>query len=251
MTTITSQNEAGRENLYDPFRERAKALRNQPEIFRSTLMTALIAESVGLGVPAEAEYFTAAYGDPAGSDYWNAHLSEPMQVGAFAYLLSVHLPLKPEQLEAAKIAIIIALQDAATTGERLFVGDISPLVTFESSKRDLSVLINVKVRPRAAVDWLLSKPKREHLVPGSLRSFVDRRSAASTRPRLVTRKSAEPFVAEFIEREKRAGRRPTLMGVEAAAREANLRGGRHHLRDAFHHHPEIVVKEGRPSKLAK
>jgi hypothetical protein len=238
-------------DLKQQFIERARTLSKEPEIFRSTLMTALIAESVGLGVRAEAEYFTAAYGDPAGSDYWNANLSQSMRVGAFAYLLSVHLPLKPEQLEAARIAIILALQDAATMGERLFVGDVSPLLALESPECDFSVLINVKVCPRAAVDWLLSKPKREHLVPGSLRSFVDSRSATSTRPRLLTRKSAERFVAEFIEREKRAGRRPTLKGVEAAAREANLRGGRQYLRDAFHRAPDVVVKEGRPSKLAK
>jgi hypothetical protein len=174
-----------------------------------------------------------------------------MRVGAFAYLLSVHLPIKPEQLEATKIAITLALRDAAAAGERLFVGDISPLLAIESPECDFSVLINVKARPRAAVDWLLSKPKREHLVPDSLRSFVDSRSAVSTRPRLLTGKSAERFVAEFIDQEKKAGRRPTLKGVEAAAREANFRGGRQYLRDAFHRAPDVVVKEGRPSKLAK
>jgi hypothetical protein len=131
-------------------------------------MTALIADSVGLGVPADVDYFMAAYGDSAGRDYWNAHLSEPMRVGAFAYLLSVHLPLKAEQLEAAKIAITPALRDAAVAGERMFVGDIEPLLAFESPRYEFSVLMNVKVRPRAAVDWLLSKPKREHLVPDSL-----------------------------------------------------------------------------------
>jgi hypothetical protein len=251
MARNSIQNEAASQDLKCTLRERAKALSEQPEIFRSTLMTALIADSVGLGVPAESEYFAAAYGDPAGRDYWNAHLSEAMRVGAFAYLLSVHLPLKPEQLEAAKTAIILALRDAAAAGERLFVGSTAPLLTFEHPNRDFAALLDVKVRPRAAIDWLLSKPKREHLVPSSLRNFVDSRSATPTKPRSLLRKSAERFVAEFIEREKKAGRRPTLKNAEAAAREANLRGGRQFLRDAFHRSPEVVVKEGRPSKRAK
>jgi hypothetical protein len=168
-------------DLKQQFVDRARALSKESEIFRSTLMTALIAESVGLGVPAESEFFAAAYGDPVGRDYWNAHLSEPMRVGAFAYLLSVHLPLNPKQFESAKIAITLALRDAAAAGERLFVGNIAPLLAFESAKRDFSVLINVRVRPRAAVEWLLSKPKREHLIPGSLRTFVEDRSMSSAK----------------------------------------------------------------------
>jgi hypothetical protein len=64
-------------------------------------------------------------------------------------------------------------------------------------------------------------------------------------------KNAEGFVAKFADGEKKAGRRPTLKGLEAAARKAGLRGGRQYLRDAFHRAPDVVVKEGRPSKLAK
>jgi hypothetical protein len=133
----------------------------------------------------------------------------------------------------------------------LFVGNIAPLLAFESAKRDFSVLINVRVRPRAAVEWLLSKPKREHLIPGSLRTFVEDRSMSSAKPQPLTRKNAERFVAEFSDGEKKAGRHPTLKGLETAARKAGLRGGRQYLRDAFHRAPGVVVKEGRPSKLAK
>ncbi len=165
-------------------------------------------------------------------------------------MLSVHLPLKPEQLEAAKIAVTLALRDAAAAGERLFVGSIAPLLMFDRPSGDFVALRDVKVRPRAAVEWLLSKPKREHLVCGSLRSFVENGSEA-TKSRSLTRKSAVRLVAEFVDREKKAGRQPILKGVEAAAREANLRGGRQFLRDAFHRAPDVVVKEGRPSKLAR
>jgi hypothetical protein len=238
-------------DLKQKFVDRARSLSKESENSRSTLMTALIAESVGLGVAGESEYFTPAYGDPTGSDYWNAYLSEPMRVGAFAYLLSVHLPLNPEQFESAKIAITLALRDAAAAGERLFVGNFAPLLAFESAKRDFSVLIDVRVRPRAAVEWLLSKPRREHLIPGSLRIFVKDRSMSSANPRPLTMKNAERFVAKFADEEKKAGRHPTLKGLEAAARKAGLRGGRQYLRDAFHRAPDVVVKEGRPSKLAK
>jgi hypothetical protein len=80
---------------------------------------------------------------------------------------------------------------------------------------------------------------------------VESRSAVSAQSRPLTRKKADRFAAEFIEREKQAGRRLTLKGLEEAAKEAKLRGGRQYLREAFHRAPDVVVKEGRPSKLAK
>jgi hypothetical protein len=36
-----------------------------------------------------------------------------------------------------------------------------------------SRIANFRVRPRAAAKWLLRKPKREHLVPPSLRAFLE------------------------------------------------------------------------------
>jgi hypothetical protein len=86
------------------------------------LVTSLINETAPFGVRAEADIFEAAY-DATGQDYWQAHLSEPMLVGAFAYLLSVHLLVNAQQLEDARIAIIIALRDAAAADERWFIGD--------------------------------------------------------------------------------------------------------------------------------
>jgi hypothetical protein len=250
MTAVTLQN-IDLENLHALFRERASALRNQPEIFRPALVTALIAESVEYGVSAESEYFELAYGDPAGRDYWEVHLREPMRVGGFAHLLSVHLPIERERLESAKIAVALALRAAAATGERLFLGDVAGLLAFDGPEYDFHALIRIRVRARLAVEWLLSKPEREHLVPGSLRDLVEHTSAVSVKPRPLTTKSAGRFVAEFIDREKKAGRRPTIDGLEAAAKQAGLRGGREFLRDAFRRAPGVVVKEGRPSKLAE
>lgn len=234
------------------FIERAKALSKEPEIFRSVLMTSLIAESVGFGIPADAEYFEAAYGDRAGRGYWDAYLSEPMRVGAFAYLLSVHMPVSSDRLEAARVAITLALRDAAAAGERLFIGDIGPLLA--PAKYDFDALIGIKVKTLLAVKWLLSKPRREYLVAASLRSFLELsrdHSTAPTKPRLFSRSYADKFAAEYINEEKAAGRSPTLVGLEDAAKKAGFHGGREYLRDAFHRSPDVVVKEGRPSKLAQ
>jgi hypothetical protein len=68
---------------------------------------------------------------------------------------------------------------------------------------------------------------------------------ASKRP--VTRNVAATFTAEYIATEKRAGRRPTMAGLERAAADAGLRGGREFLRDAFHR-LQGVVGPGRPKK---
>jgi hypothetical protein len=71
-------------------------------------------------------------------------------------------------------------------------------------------------------------------------------TAGSTRP--LTERGAEKFTAEYIDRETQAGRRPTLKGLETAAKEENLRGGRDFLRAAY---KQIIVTEvtrGRPRK---
>jgi hypothetical protein len=243
-----------RQTLKEDFLDRAKDLSKEREIYRCTLLTSLISESIPFGVCAEGEFFVAAYGDPAGRAYWDAHLSEPILVGKFAYLSSVHLPLKADQLETVRTAIILALRDAAAAGERWFIGDTAPLLAFEGRTSDFETLVKIKVRPRRAVEWLLSKPKREHLVPSSLRAFLEverDHSAAQTNPPRVTRKNADRFAAEYINGEKAARRRPTLAGFEAAARNAGLRGGREILRDAFRRSPDAIVMEGRPRKLAK
>ena len=82
-------------------------------MFRSPQVTLLICESVAFGVPAEAEIFHAAYGDPAGRKYWDTFLSELMSLFSLAYAFFVHVAEDVEQLEFAKIAIIGAFRDAA------------------------------------------------------------------------------------------------------------------------------------------
>ena len=66
--------------------------------------------------------------------------------------------------------------------------------------------------------------------------------------RPVTEKIAERFAAHYINSEQAAGRSPTLRGLEAAAKNAGMRGGREYLRAAFRGSCRVEVKRGRPPK---
>ena len=164
---IKFEQQANHLALKQQFLDRAKALSKLPEVFRGPQVTLLICDTVAFGVRAEAEIFQAVYGDPGGRKYWDAHLSEAIPVYSLAYMLSAHLAESVEQLDMAKIAIIRAFRDAAHAGERWFTGEITPLLAVEDGQTNFEGLGKVKVHPRAAVEWLLSKPKREHLVPGA------------------------------------------------------------------------------------
>jgi hypothetical protein len=236
--------------------DRAKALSAVPEAFRCPQVTLLICDTVAFGVRAEVEIFQAAYGDRRGRRYWEAHLSEPMPVYSFANVLSAHVAKKVEELEYARIAVIRALRDAAEAGECWFIGDTSLLLAIEDGETNFGNLSKLKVHPRAAVEWLLGKPKREHLVPESVRRFFKSggkaaEAKAATESRPITKKIADRFAARYINDEQAAGRRPTLSGLEAAAKNAGLRGGREYLRAAFHQSPRVEVRRGRPTKFAE
>jgi hypothetical protein len=251
----TSNEQANEIVLKQQFLDRAKALSKQPEAFRCPQVTQLICDTLAFGVRAEAEIFQAVYGDPGGRKYWDAHLSEAIPVYSLAYTLSAHLAESVQQLEYAKIAIIRAFRDAADAGERWFTGETTPLLAVEDGQTNFEGLGKVKVHPRAAVEWLLSKPKREHLVPMSLRRFLQSRGEpandkAPAGPRRVTEKIAERFVANYINGAQAAGRSPTLFGLEAAAKEAGMRGGRESLRAAFRRSRGAEVRRGRPPKAS-
>jgi hypothetical protein len=162
-----------------------------------------------------------------------------------------------EQLEMARIAIIRAFRDAAEAGEHWFTGETTPLLAVRDGQTNFEGLGKVKVHPRAAVEWLLRKPKREHLVPQSLRRFLqsageptNANANAPTASRPVTPKIAERFVANYIKGEQAAGRSPTLVGLEAAAKKADMRGGREYLRAAFRRSRGAEVRRGRPPKAS-
>ena len=93
------------------------------------------------------------------------------------------------------------------------------------------------------------------LVPSSLRKFLQSGgeptgAKARTGSRPVTQKIAERFVADYINGEQASGRRPTLSGLEAAAKKAEMHGGREYLRAAFHQSSGVDVRRGRPPKTA-
>ena len=66
--------------------------------------------------------------------------------------------------------------------------------------------------------------------------------------RPVTEKIAERFAAHYINSEQAAGRSPTLHGLEAAAKSADMHGGREYLRAAFRRSQR--VRRGRPPKAS-
>jgi excisionase family DNA binding protein len=140
----------------------AAALCSQPEGVRCEHVTELI--RMGRGINIEREIFEAAYGDPRGRKYWEAHLSKGLTDEALADLLSAHL----QDTEESQNAIIDAL---------------------DSCRRSSVFLLDAD--PEARVRWLLTKPKRAHLVPSSLRLFLSSKNSTSladtTTPELVSR----------------------------------------------------------------
>jgi hypothetical protein len=224
------------------FLEHAKALSPLDEVFRCRQVPQLLCDMLAFGIRAEAEVFENAYGDPQGREYWGTLLSEPVRVYSFAHVLAVHVAENAEQLDMARIAIIRAFRDAAEAGEQWFVGETGPILAMKDGQTDFANLIKLKVFPRPALEWLMSKPRRRHLVPDSLRAFLEFASAVAVRP--IIEMNAEHFVTRYINDETAAGRHPTQTGLEDAAKKAGIRGGREDRRAAFHR--LIDVRRGRP-----
>ena len=122
------------QSLQQSFVARARALSQLPERERSTLLTALICEAIPFGLVTKSDFFYAAYGDTRGGKYWEAYLSEPVLVGNLAFVLSVYLPVRAEQLEYKRLEISLALADAAEAGERWFIGNTAALLAFGQSR---------------------------------------------------------------------------------------------------------------------
>jgi hypothetical protein len=215
--------------LKQQFLVRAKAMPELPEVFRCKQVTQLLCDMLALGVRDEAEIFQTVYGAPGGREYWGAHLSEPIRVYTLAHILSIHVAESAQQLESARIAIMRTFRDAAAAGEDWFVGNTGPLLAVEDGQTNFAELTKLKIHPQAAVEWLLSKPKRKHLVPESLRILLQSGGEpANTKAsaRTFSKRMIEHFVANYITDETVAGRRPTLKSLEAAAKNANMRGAR-------------------------
>jgi hypothetical protein len=202
------------------FLVRAKALSEQPEVFRCVAVTQLIGDTVAFGVRAEAEVFQAVYGDPRGRKYWEAHLSEAIPAAKLAHLLAVHLAENAERLSVWKSAILLAIRDAAEAGERWFVGEAAPQLAVNYDATNFEGIYKAKVNPRPAVEWLLSKPKREHLVPESLRQHL-----RSSRRHTITDAEAVPGRSPFSPRKR--GRKPIKLEQAKQAMTRDLSQGQY------------------------
>jgi hypothetical protein len=240
----TTTDHPARQLVKNEYLGRAKVTSTLPEAYRGPLLTSLLAEALAIGICAEADFFLAAYGDPSGREYWHAHLSEPILLYKFAYALAVHVAERADQLEPATIAIIWAFRDAAEAGEDWLHGETAPLLALENKQRSFETLGKIKVRPRAAVHWLLTKPKCQHLVAASLRSF-SQFNQISDQPRPLTERTADRITEDYINEMQRQGKRPTIKGLEATAKKAGFRGGRQYLRAAFNQ--RIGRGRGRPA----
>jgi hypothetical protein len=154
------------------FREQAEALTERPKFVRYRAVTQLICDALAFGIRDEAEIFRAAYGDPSGKDYWDAYLAVAIPVSSLANVLSAHLSKNIEDLENRQFVILRAFRGAAEAGEPWFVGTTKPILVVEEFGQTPEGLSKVRVQPRAAVEWLLSKSIFEHLVPESLQRFL-------------------------------------------------------------------------------
>lgn len=121
-------------------------------------------------------------------------------------------------------------------------------LAFKGAESDFGHLIDVKVHPRPAALWLLSCAKHEYFIPDSLRAFIE--CQPTRKQRMVSRKNVQAFVTEYIRSEKEAGRNHAQVGLEAAAKEAGFHVRRELLREVYQQTPGVVVKPGRPLKLA-
>jgi hypothetical protein len=137
----------------DKILDRAAAAFLLPEGIRCERVKELMRDAAFSGLNIEAEIFEAAYGDPRGTEYWKSHLSEVLAIESLADLLSVHLVQRDQNIEQTQSAIISTLYAAINRFE------IPPLLGVSHGE----------IEPSSAVKFLLSKPKREHLVPQSLR----------------------------------------------------------------------------------
>jgi hypothetical protein len=154
------------------FLEQARSLSERPKFVRYRAVAQLICDALAFGIRDEAEIFRAAYGDPSGSDYWEAYLSVAIPVFSLANVLSAHSSKNIEELENRRFATLRAFRGAAEAGESWFVGITKPILVVEEFGQAPEGLSKVRVQPRAAVEWLLSKSIFEHLVPESLHRFL-------------------------------------------------------------------------------
>lgn len=229
----------------------AKSLNQRPEIIRTLHVTKILCDAVALRVATREEVFEAAYSDRAGRKYWEAYLAQPCGLYAFATALSANLFETAEDLERLRALIIFAVQDAARVSEPWLFGDLEPLLALNDRTTGFAHLSDMKVDPRRAAEWLLSKPMLRHLVPLSLCDFLQScgRPDLQRVSREASKKAATDFARKYVSEMQETGGTPTIGGLEHAAKTACIPARRDDLRAALH---KITnVRRGRPCKRAE
>ena len=139
------------------------------------------------------------------AEFWEVELSEPMECEAFAHTLAIHFLVITERpsvsdedrkkfgpaamcvVDGMRAGVRKALRDARSYSEPWFMDIPAPapnskldenygfgfvprgiVVVPPEPPSDGIDLSKLRVRPRAAVEWMLASPKRRHLVPPSL-----------------------------------------------------------------------------------
>jgi hypothetical protein len=128
-------------------------------------------------------------------------------------------------------------------GERIRCDRIKPIRIARDLAGEID-LVDTVIATADLAQLAIDRHERPRYLRHMLRAADDR---APKRP--LTKLAADEFAADYITSEKQAGRRPTMMGLERAAADAKLRGGRAFLRDAYHRRQDVKV--GRPTKFAK
>jgi hypothetical protein len=153
-----------------------------------------------------AEFYTDA------NRYWTAALSEPMTVLAFKRLLQNYF-FGPEHDsgDLYKMEIEGALRLARDAGEQWFI---------ETPGAELLL------DPLKASAWLLAMPKRRHVLPTGLRSFIEAAAqpeAPIAKPRIA---GPVPEKAERVAAEMRLMPRQKLIEMKLKEMEPTFRAGK-------------------------
>jgi hypothetical protein len=201
------------------FLEQAKALSARPEFVRYLAVTQLICDALAFGIRNELEVFLAAYDDPKGKEYWEAYLSAPIPILSLVNALAAHTSKNFDELAYRRFATLLAFRRAAEASEGWFVGATKSILVVEEFGETYDGLSKLRVQPRAAVKWLLSKSIFEHLVPESLQLFLqDETIMAATTEKLPKALDAQLPVGNSPRERAAQPRRKSRPAFERARR---------------------------------
>ena len=144
------------------------ALRDEPELIRTTLVEQLIYQSRQEWRGTESEILEAAYDDPR--KYWAIQLEQPRTLNGFANLLGRHL-IDPNEKSrplggrfAVPTHVLKGLDLARKVGADFFFRNEHGLF----------------LRPLEAVVWFPHSPTYREFIPPGLRAYVEGRSTTAT-----------------------------------------------------------------------